>query len=83
MLKFVSNYIDTNIKDKPFIIMGHSMGGGVTLATCTKYRSQIKAVILECPLTPAVYNHTEEKDKLNFKDVPINIAKYRRIVKEN
>jgi alpha-beta hydrolase superfamily lysophospholipase len=83
MLDFVNNYIDTKIKGKPFIIMGHSMGGGITLATCAKYKSQIKAVILECPLTPAVYNHTEDKGKVNFKDVKINLAKYRRMLKDN
>jgi pimeloyl-ACP methyl ester carboxylesterase len=56
MVNAVDQYIQTNLKDKPFIIMGHSMGGGIALVTYIKYHQQITEVILECPLTAAVFN---------------------------
>lgn len=80
MLNFVDNYIQIHLKDKPFIIMGHSMGGGIVFATYPKYRQQIKAVILECPLTPAIFNRSEENGKFKIGDLFRNFQKTKLII---
>jgi alpha-beta hydrolase superfamily lysophospholipase len=80
MLNFVDEYINLNLKGKPFIIMGHSMGGGITLTTYPKYKNQIKAVMLECPLTPAIFNRSEEEGKFKVGDLFKNFKKARKIL---
>jgi alpha-beta hydrolase superfamily lysophospholipase len=69
MLKFVDKYIKDNLQNKPFIIMGHSMGGGITLSTYPKFKEQIAAIILECPLSPAATNRSEENGEYTPTDV--------------
>jgi alpha-beta hydrolase superfamily lysophospholipase len=83
MLLFLKTYIKINIRDKPFIIMGHSMGGGLTLALYKNFKKQITRVILECPLTPAIFNQSERFSKIKFKDFLINISKYKKFIKDN
>jgi alpha-beta hydrolase superfamily lysophospholipase len=80
MLRFVDNYIQIHLKDKPFIIMGHSMGGGITLATYPKYKKQIKAVMLECPLTEAIFNRSEEEGKFKVGDLFKNFKKAKLMI---
>jgi alpha-beta hydrolase superfamily lysophospholipase len=80
MLKFVDDYIKVYLHDKPFIIMGHSMGGGITLATFPKYKTQIKAVILECPLTPAIFSRSEEEGEFKVTDLFKNFTKAKTII---
>jgi alpha-beta hydrolase superfamily lysophospholipase len=80
MLSFIKNYIENNLKNIPFIIMGHSMGGGITLATFPEYKSQIKAIILECPLTPAISNRSEEEGKFKVGSLFDNFEKSKQII---
>jgi alpha-beta hydrolase superfamily lysophospholipase len=80
MLNFIDDYIKINLKDKPFIIMGHSMGGGIALSTYPKYINQIKAVILECPLTPAIFNRSEEDGEFKIGDLFKNFARAKAII---
>lgn len=80
MLNFIDDYIKINLKDKPFIIMGHSMGGGIALSTYPKYINQIKAVILECPLTPAIFNRSEEDGEFKIGDLFKNFARVKAII---
>jgi alpha-beta hydrolase superfamily lysophospholipase len=81
MLNFVDEYIKINIKDKPFMIMGHSMGGGIALSTYTKHKSHIAAVILECPLTPAVFVRRSQIDKNDLKNFSQKIKRTRELIK--
>jgi alpha-beta hydrolase superfamily lysophospholipase len=79
MLKFTEDYIKNNLSDQPFIIMGHSMGGGISLSLYPKYKAQIKAVILECPLTPAIFNRNEEKGEFEIGDLVKNFEKAKAV----
>jgi pimeloyl-ACP methyl ester carboxylesterase len=54
MVNYVKNYINTNLKNEKFIILGHSMGGGITQVICKMFKKQITGVILECPLNLGV-----------------------------
>jgi alpha-beta hydrolase superfamily lysophospholipase len=77
MVKFVCDYIKTNIKNEPFILMGHSMGGGIAQIICNKFEKQISLLILECPLSAAIVNFSNNKQlKYDYENniKPINIS---------
>jgi pimeloyl-ACP methyl ester carboxylesterase len=78
MVDFVKNYINTNLKNEKFIILGHSMGGGITQVICKMFKKQITSVILECPLNLGAALSEYESDFKQLIQSDANIATLKK-----
>jgi pimeloyl-ACP methyl ester carboxylesterase len=88
MVEFVVKYIEKNLKNKPFIILGHSMGGGITQVISKIFKKQVKFVIFECPFSLAMkigsenekYKSLMKLDRIKIKkNVDSDLEKYKNI----
>jgi pimeloyl-ACP methyl ester carboxylesterase len=79
MVNCVKEYINKKLKNEKFIILGHSMGGGITQVICKMFKKQITGVILECPYNQGATLAAYES---NFKKLIKNKATTAALKKE-
>lgn len=71
-IKFITNYPDIEIANKPIFIYGFSMGAVVAIETVARYKESVRGLILDCP-----FESSEEVVRRGIEDISIEFFGYK------